>query len=289
MGRIADILTKARDSLSDASADRWSNDRLLRLVDEAQKDIAVRTNLLRRFYEVPIILHQNTYELPDEATDLIRALVANAATVATDTENPRAPIPIRSHSQMDDMDPDWEETQGDGIEYIIFDKQNARFFKIYPIPTVADAISDHTVDTDFGVTTTVSGDTISSVYGVVSGVTVSAVLTATFSSPFGVISEMQSYITSLKVYYYRKPATIDTYSAIDNTQHLEIEDTWDKAIKHYVVGMALRDDKDTQNRAIGNDELSLYEGQLKLAFAKSSKNHTQNEQRSVTYNDGFNL
>ena len=40
MARIEEILVRVRDTLSDPNKERWSDERLLRLMDEAQKDVA---------------------------------------------------------------------------------------------------------------------------------------------------------------------------------------------------------------------------------------------------------
>jgi len=70
MGRIADILTRVRDSLSDPDADRWSDARLLRLIDEAQKDIATKNKLLRTTVNIQLFIDKNIYDLPSEAVNI---------------------------------------------------------------------------------------------------------------------------------------------------------------------------------------------------------------------------
>lgn len=46
MSRLTDLLTRVRDSLSDPNAERWSDPRLLRLVDQGQKVINTRVKAL---------------------------------------------------------------------------------------------------------------------------------------------------------------------------------------------------------------------------------------------------
>ena len=61
MTRIANILTRVRDSLSDPSKDRWTDERLLRLIDEAQKDLAKKSLLLRT--KIGVRSEEHTSEL----------------------------------------------------------------------------------------------------------------------------------------------------------------------------------------------------------------------------------
>ena len=55
MSRISSIIIRTRDTLADPEGDRWSDERLLRLIDEAQKDICRRAKLLRTKKNIPII------------------------------------------------------------------------------------------------------------------------------------------------------------------------------------------------------------------------------------------
>lgn len=273
MGRIADILTRVRDSLADEDEERWTTARLLRLVDEAQKDIATKAKLLRTKTVVSIIGLQAEYQLPSDAFLLTRVVNSDGA-----------PLPIVSHDYMDELDPSWETTTGSTIEYIVFDKQNPGWLKVYPIPLESDGGEIFTA-TDYGVTATVEDDIVTPDYGVVADVSTNSTESKEFNSVYGVMTGMVSAIASLTVYYRHKPATIN---AIDiSPSVLEIDDKWDKAIKHYVVGTALRDDQDTQNRAVGNDELMIYGGELGEAKSISAKNNAIQPPHQTTYNPGI--
>ena len=47
MSRIDDILLRARDTLADPDSRRYTNDRLLRLLSDAQKDIGTSSVIHR--------------------------------------------------------------------------------------------------------------------------------------------------------------------------------------------------------------------------------------------------
>lgn len=286
MGRIATLMLRIRDSLSDPNANRWSNDRLLRLIDEAQKVTARKAKLLRSRAEVAVISEIATYDLPSEASILTRVLASDAPSTATDTEISRQSVRLKSHQQMDEIDPDWESQTGDGIEYIVFDKLNPQQFKVYPIPIDSDSVSEHTFTSDYGELTDSTGDTVDP-YGVVTDLTTTDILVTTFTSDLGIVTDMSSLITSLVVYYLHRPPTLDDYTKIDVEQPLVISEDWDNALKHYVVGMCLRDDKDTQNRTVGNEELGFYVDELTEAMGDSSKDFTSSTQHEPVYTPGI--
>lgn len=270
MSRIAKILKRVRYSLADPEGDRWSDDRLLALIDEVQVDIAVKNNLLRTKVDKFIVSNVNEYKLPDDAVNITRIV---------DVEGTR--IRIRSHAQMDEIDPLWEVTKGNTIEYIVFDKQNPGQFKVYPIPVKDSGEEPFLVDTN-GVTADITGDTLTTPFGIVVDIITSSSLTTTFNSIYGIVTDMSSRVNSLIVYYNKRPVDIDTAASF-----LEINEIYDKAIKHYVVGMAWRDDKDTQNRQMGIEELVFYKGEFIEAGKNSSADNQVSSNQKTQYNDGF--
>jgi len=299
-GRITDILTRCRDSLSDLTKQRWSDDRLLRLIDEGQKDIVMKARLLRSKVEIAVRTDVNVYDIPEEAFQITRCIASDVPSTDGDTDIDRFILPVKTHSQMDMLDPGWETRVGNGIEYIIFDKLNPREIKIYPIPEDQDTVSEHTFLSSLGVLVESTGgdgaeDVISTDFGVVSDITTNAILTASFNSDFGVITDMDSILASLVVYYMKRPATVDGDGVLDVDILLEIDPIFDKALKHYVTGHAFRDDQDTQNKEMGNEEIGLYAIELEEAISQSSKDFTDGHDLNsdyrngnLVYNTGFN-
>lgn len=288
--RVADILERVRDSLSDEDKLRWSDNRLLRLIDEAQKKIAKKARLLRTNTPIKIIGDQNEYELPSDAYLLSRIVNADGRE-----------LPMYSHDQMDErgqityssyssnqnfanqdliVGSDWETVTGNEIEAIIYDKQEPRKFKVYPIPLQTDGGETFISDV-FGVTASIEDDVMSPATGIVVDVSGSATGTVTFNSVFGVLVGMESIETTLKAYYTTIPAEIDSIDLAPSI--LEIEDVYDVAIKHYVVGMSLRDDQDTQNRQVGNEEISFYREELGEAKEDSSRNFKSKQAARTSY------
>lgn len=269
MSRVDDIITRVRDSLSDQAGARWSLDRLRRLIDEAQTDIATKALLLRKKVQIKIEADINEYQLPSDAFMLSRVVNSDGDL-----------LPILSHSFMDDEKDAWEIDTGSSIERVVFDKLNPGRIKVYPIPTEANS-GEIFINADYGIIATIEGDIITGDLGDLVDVSVTALDTTTFNSIYGFTVGMEETVGVLTVYYNYKPAGFLT------SLTLVIEDNWDKAIKHYVVGMCLRDDQDTQNRSVGNDELIMYAAELKSAKGTSSTSNTSRANHQTSYNGGI--
>lgn len=128
-------------------------------------------------------------------------------------------------------------------------------------------IDDHTVQ-GYGVLTNVRDDDAESIV---------------IDSDYGITTGMsdQENPPEVTIYYIRKPAEI-SYEGSE----LEVDETWDQALKHYVTGMALRDDIDAQNRQMGTEELQLYAKDLQLAMKQSSENFAMKTYVTSSYNRG---
>ena len=285
--RVADILTRVRDSLSDEDASRWSNGRLLRLIDEAQKKIATKAQLLRRTCQISVVASTNEYQLPSDAFLITRVVNADGAS-----------LPIISHANMDNgitiednyhshtpqslvarkTGIDWESDVGSEVEAIIFDNQNPGWFKTYPIIDIVDGGETFITD-DYGVAVTIESDQMLTDYGVVVDTTTNGLLTQQFNSVYGLVTDMSSVEETLKVYYRARPTEITA-----TTDELEIDEKWDAAIKHYVVGMAFHDDQDTLNRQKSADELDAYKGEFEEAKRISAKDNVSRSVHRTDYN-----
>lgn len=240
--RLEEILVRVRDTLSDPNAERWADPRLIRLADDAQKSLVLHANYLRTKVTLPLLAAQAEYTLDSNIHKLTRVL----------NENSDA-IPLLSHEQADrEYGARWELDVGSPVQAIIYDKLNSNVFKVYPIPATvaADTITPSTPA--YGVATSgdVQADTLSSPFGVVTGFTV----------------QSNSFLT---VYALANPKDLLT-----STDALQINSVFDRALKFYVTGMALRDDKDTQNRQIGNEELQFYQIDLRKAMEDATHDFT---------------
>lgn len=244
MGRVEDILTRARNTLSDHDKTRWSDARLISLVDEAQKDICRHGKILRGRLILTYFAGQSIYNLPEEVTTVDKVLL-----------NGRK-IPMISHDDLDSYDPEWETRVGD-VQYCVYDKRNRTYIRLWPatVDNLDDIDGTVIPNSDYGFTVSIDG--------------------YVSNQDYGLITDIEYYDESVEntivVYYLKKPADVT-----DSYRILSVDDTYDNAIKYYVVGKALRDDIDAQNRAAGAEELAFYDRELREIIKDDSTDFTRN-------------
>lgn len=163
-------------------------------------------------------------------------------------------VAFKSHTEMDELSDTWEEDIGDELQYIVYDKLNRGEIRLYPTPTstIGDSLPA------FGVITNLDS--------------------FEFNQPYGIITNFVDIVDGLVIYYIKKPDLVEVLN-----DDLPLDDTWDKAIKHYVCGVTLRDDTDVQNRQFGNEEIQLYGMELQIASKDSSNNFTEAGQYETNY------
>ena len=142
--RIEEILLRVRDTLADPTGSRWSTERLVRLLDEAQKDICRQTKILKGKALLPIIPGISVYDLPADVNIIDRILFNGQK------------LSIVSHTDMDAIRSDWETVVSEvlKVDYIIYDKLNQRQIKIYPIPA---STVDVSLDSPYGIMADING------------------------------------------------------------------------------------------------------------------------------------
>lgn len=120
--RIADILTRARDSLADPKKERWSDDRLLRLLDEGQKDFARQCKLLKTTSLQLVMPNQAEFTLPSDCWLITRVQYADKA------------ITLMSHEALDIEDSAWYTKTASAPTSLVFDRRMPETIRMYPIP-----------------------------------------------------------------------------------------------------------------------------------------------------------
>ena len=236
MARIEDILTRVRDTLADPNKERWTDERLMRLMDEAQKDVAKQSKILKGTYELAIQSGIATYTLPDDMWLLTRATYGDVEIplVSYDRQDERVrKLTLADRRQRDSSErtvndfnwnygSTWELDTGSDVQSLIYDQRNINEIRVYPIPD--DSISDYSYpfenagyvettttvpDSELGVLTGVEDpDSLADIYGVTtSAVSVvlqsdgTTVIEATedvgFSSLYGVLVAIEDNLASV--------------------------------------------------------------------------------------------
>jgi hypothetical protein len=332
MDRQSQLIKSIRYILADMDGDRWSDEFLQSLINEALEDLVYKTRMLRakKIY----YLDENVepvFQLPEDLLLLDRVLYRGKV------------LSLIPRYKLDEQKPDWELDKGH-IEAIVYDKLNKGYIRFYPIPNdikrnilfqYKEAISldqeafdfnqasgeivnmkDSDINSPYGFVTDVAfydlvydndkcvkmeilptdinnefgivGDIRSLMYDIIirdgktNGVIVDGDIS--LSSPYGVTVDLEvdkedkTYYNSIygiltngniiedyiDVYYIKKAESLN-----------EIDSIWDKAIKFYVAGMALRYDADAQNVARGNEYLQLYANELAQAKKMDMRDFTR--------------
>ena len=133
--RVETILKNARISLADPNQERWDDQTLIAILNEAQVDFCQQTEMLHERVDVPIIIDNPYFNLPDDCWLLTRVLYKDSS------------IPLVTHRELDHSSTSrryvdfglptagskWEVTKGEP-QAIIYDRRNMLEGKIYPIP-----------------------------------------------------------------------------------------------------------------------------------------------------------
>ena len=310
MTRIVNILTRARDTLADPLASRWTDDRLLRLLDEAQKDVAKQTKILKGTHDMALTIGVSNYTLPDNVWLITRATFDNyeIPLVSYDQQDEQARKEViadrtyNTHERRRGYGSDlsdrygrinWELAEGSRVESLVYDNRNINDIRVYPIPNDDIADTSYTFlnegetvfvgDELLGVTTSIDDYTIDTVYGLVASLFDPAIENEIFDSPFGVITGISETVALVKIWYIRIPDEITALTSV-----LETPPMFDVALKHYIIGHALRDDIDVQYRDMATESLALYKRELGVADETNRSDGTRNAVNfNTTYRGGF--
>lgn len=209
----SDVILRARDTLADPTANRWSDALLLRLLDEAQTTICFRAKVLKETRSLVVTSEQDTYSLPTNTIDIIKVKYAPYKGV-------KSTLPIISETRLDEYLTD-NVTPGTPL-YAVKNNLSKYIIKIAPAPKFTSIVP-------FDITT------------------------ANF----------------LNVTYVSKPNKITALTDI-----LDLDDTYKVMLARYVIGNALRDDMDTQNRTVGNEEIQMFNTWLLSMEIEASKDFT---------------
>lgn len=120
--RVQKILQLVRDSVADPNEQRWTDGRLIRILNEGQKDIARQTRILKGEVGITMVTGQPVYDLPDDLWLVTRIAFNNKV------------LPLESFDEMDDKNLCWYTDTGNRIEAMVYDKRDLHKIRAYPIP-----------------------------------------------------------------------------------------------------------------------------------------------------------
>ncbi len=298
---VRDIIEAARDRLGDSDGTGWSDDRLIRLVNAAQKDICKRTSIYRRKAYIALGNNKTLYSLPEDCYDIMRV------------EYQGEELPIYSREDIDTIFsvPELYAVKSNinrGLIEVHPPFEELVFFESYFEGTQLDSIEgldpaegvvsvlclSQPEGTIVGITETFPEDAATS-YGDICGCNLFTNL-GDAESNYGVTSDIdvkgdtdsfgfltrvnENYVEGIygvcigfvynpnyiTIFYNATPPKINW---LDGSTVLE--DLWFEAFIHYIVGIARQDDNDEGNYKIGELELDKYEQEVQKARKITAK------------------
>ena len=264
MSRVSDILTKARDTLADVDKDRFTDARLIRLLNEAQELIAVNTKVLRNKLVGTVTAASSIFILPEDCINVLRV------------EWNGVKLTMKSYDEMDALDPNWQSRFGNEPTHVVYDLRLPNKLILWPSLQYSEL-------TPLGLLTGLTVPfvtTIADEYGAAESIQGAVLVNG--SPTYGIITTLELAEYSLAIHYAKRPALI-----IDETSTIELPQLLDTALKQYVVGMALRDNMDTRSREIGAEELTNAAINVKTAIRLLSTDYTAATQYDTTYVGGI--
>ena len=270
----SDILTDVRFALSDSAKDRWSDARLLALLNDALKDVALKSKLFNRRTYVKLLDEVVHYDISEFALKIRRV------------EYNRKKLPFKSHEEMDnygrnsnnsdydtlgngsrvetgfnylaDGGADWKEHVGTEVSAIIYDKQDFGNFMTYPI--VENTNYDNVE--------------VTSNFGLIADINYSD-LEIVPTDDFGTLNP-PNILDYVYVYYIAKHAEL---TAVGDTidMHVFHKDM----LVNYVTARAYKDNIDTQSREMSAEYMELYGDRLDTLNEENSSNYVESTTTTV--------
>lgn len=253
MTRTQSIIEDARLTLADPDKTRWSDERLLALLNVAQNEIATKAQLIKRTVLLPVFKGQANYVLPDDVIWIERAYYDGK------------PLRLLDYKVVDNLSRDRV-----GVPTsIVFNKHPYNEVVLYPKPSNNSEAYVKLSDEIVGVATDIEelGVKIFDANGIITDLEAEN-LEVEVDSPYGGISDVYQILYPLEIYYIAEPKKI---TSLDEDP--EIGPTCDKALKLYIIFSALFDDMDTQNRQSASVYAQYYNDALNDIKKFASRDH----------------
>ena len=284
---MQELVSYIRDFVADPDGDRWSDTRIIYLINRAQNDLARRANLLYEEVELDITYEVDKktgdkvgvkLELPDDTIRTIKVLEDGCA------------IPLVTESELlgNACAPKCQESCTGDVRYILADQYGRNTLGLVcrpfedtekrevPCPDtntyVVDCNHCHTCDEDWWCGEQVRKYSCSDKFGCCDSLSCLLEVVKCYDD-FKIPKK-------LTVIYNRMPKKV-----VDLNSKLDIHFA-EQAIKFYVCGMLLRDDKDSNSRALGNEELQFYSTELKQLKKERSLNFYDGTNYNLAYRRG---
>ncbi len=265
---IATFITKVRHTIGDSKATKYTDERLIDLINEGMTDIVKEANIFRSSTNILVENGITAYKLPDDVYFLTRVTQDDSV------------IPFYSYEEMDTKFGAWEsDVESDTISAVVYDQQNMNEVTTYP---ELNGIGGTYFKLPDGTSVSLEEGTQGPVTFVEGTGTDHTVVVDQDDANYGALVSISYDWFPIKIQYVKKPNTILTVG-----DDVELDDLHIPVLKYYVSGTVLFDDDRAENTQKGTVLLGKYKDLVKEMKNKSMRNfHRVN--RSTSYRTPFN-
>lgn len=261
MTRAANVLTEVRRALADPNAKRWSDERLLSLLNQQQRELASLSKVLKSSILVAVTPYTPIVMLPSNIDAVTRL------------EWEKQPLKLMSYSEMDQQFGDWQDQTAEAPTVAVYDLRTPDRIRIWPGMEWPSLSS-------YGLLTGVGEGTLADVVG--TSETLDGAV-AIGDITYGIVTTIDVPEYFLTIYYTYRPEIITDPA----TQELELPPIFDDALTKYIISSAFMDNLDTQSQQLA-DSFAV-KGAASLTAARENKiiDYTTTTQYDTKYTGAF--
>lgn len=276
------LFNKIRPKLGDSVARKFTNQRIIEVINEGLEDLGKKANVKKKVIALPVLPYQKFVTIPDDRYLRLQRVRQNGSDVEKYT-----------FAEMDRNFGKWENQTGDNIRAIIYDLQAPGTFTIFPLlketSTTYNAINDNTTGTLLLDIPNVPAD---SIYGIITSVDAEDIVTPVnvyneeeLAGYEPIVSISDIFIT-LEFTYYAYPDLLDTAEE-DMETIVDLDNSYINTLSYYVAGVLLLDDSRTENVQKAQMYLARYTLDLKKDIGRTSDSSQGVDYPEIPYRTGF--
>lgn len=273
---VQDLIDRIRPKIGDKQENKWTNARLIEVINEGLEDLAKHANIHYSEKTYPILPYQRKLYIEDENfLELKRVRLNNTN------------IDFVTMDYMDSTISRWEEKTGDELEKIVYSNQNIRELTLYPLLTEASANYTALNETT-QLLIDIPGVTQDEVYGLITSVDLSDIIVPSNIydeaelQGYEPITHISDLFANIYIQYYSTPAEV---SAV--TDLITIDKSYINTLVYYVSGVVLLEDARTENKNTGALYLQKYNKDIKVDTGRNAESFQSVRTPEVPYRTGF--
>lgn len=280
MSRIETIFKQVRSRVADINGDRWTNEYLVDFLNEAQKDLCKRTDILQDKIAFKPVRDIHTYVLPNDTLKTLRISYKQEKLKMVSQhymDSKRYPSTILGDFNYYDQygassfsssgfsnSNDWEEeTTTKDFVLTVFDDLRRQRLRLWPMPTEDNFLTSAELGTFY----IPAGSADTSAYAASLG--------------YGVLSDFE---TDSPVVVTRSRMPLEIALEDISEEVLEVDPICDDALRAYMVYRAFENDIKESNRELATRNWTIYQADVNYLQAMVASSSVSSNVHDTMYN-----